>query len=270
MKKTLIIVPILLILLGLVSCSINQNSPSYCDPRGKEWYNTVELPNIAHPFRVSYDGIYTIFIDEDGQVELKLADGEIAKGTFSKAKGSYNISIKFDNGETTTGLCIKDGTNRFLQVAYKGETYSFRNNRQLSKEEFDNYQKEFINFLNQVYDTGIFPTLEEVQSNDLYKKFTDMHQIDPHCGGPIVYHELVKTTILEIEPSQYTTDITIMLDGVSTVVEMVEDSSCVLITKDGEIKKLLLEDIKASECLIKINTNYYPKNRVVSIYYIEK
>ena len=126
-----------------------------------------------------------------------------------------------------------------------------------------------------VYETGKFPTQEEIVNNDLYQQFTSYCQIDPCCGGPIVYDIVEKATIekiAEVEEWGEETKLRVNVNGEIFDCEEIESITVVSIGKDGEIKKLTYEDIRDGQCLVSRNS-YYSNGETYSIdriFYIEK
>ena len=244
----------------------------YHNPKGKEWYNIASLPYISNPFNAIYDGCYSIQIDKDGTVAFKTLKGEEIKGTLSTSFGHKNlssfadISIQFENGKTATGKCSTKDKERTLSIYYDGRTYKFGEKRQLSKEEFETYRSQFVQFLISVYQTGSFPTEQEIENNSLYQQFTNYFQIDPCCGGPFVYDTVRKGTIEKIEDVNSWKELTLTVDGERVVCETESDTFVALI-KNGEITELDLSDIKEGECLISYEGSY--NIAVIGVFYIE-
>lgn len=246
--------------ISLVGCSV-----TYYDPRGKEWYNCASLPSIEEPFNAIYDGCYSIQTDKDGNVLFKPLNGEEINGKLTissndEYSNSTSISIAFENGKTARGTCYKN----HLSIYYDNRGYGFRDERQLSKEEFETCRSQFIELLINVYETGNFPTQQEIENNDLYKKFTNYSQIDPCCGGPIVYDTVEKATIEAIEIMEYGKRIFLDTGGERIYGYMMEEDIVVASIKNGEIKELALSDVKEGECLISLNSN-----GLYRIFYIE-
>ena len=251
--------------------SLSGCSSPYCDPKGKDWYNSISLPNISNPFNEIYDGSYSIKIDKDGNVLFKPLDGEEIKGKLSSSTNNEvnswtEISIEFENGKTAEGRCDKTDTKRHLVIFYESNGYAFTDTRKMSKEEFETYRSLLIQFLTNAYETGAFPSQEEIESNKLYKEFTNYFQIDPCCGGPIVYDTVKKVIIENLETTQYGKKFSLNVNGERTYCEMEEDIVVASI-KNGTIKELTLNDVKEGECLIvqENRQNYSIKG----IFYIE-
>ena len=250
---------------------------SYCDPKGKTWYNSIAFPDISNPFNEIYDGSYAIQIDKKGNVTLKTLDGEVLEGKLSKvthAKGlSTAIDIQFNNGNEASGYCQQDKYGRYLRFYYAGQSYSFSDKQQLSKEEMATYRAQFIEFLTNVYQTGVFPTEEEIKTNSLYQDFTSYVQIDPCCGGPFVYDEVEKVTIEAVTSvaNGAGKELTIKTGERSVVCSVWTDISITAI-QNGAFKKLSFEEIKMGECLV-IPQRYYANGTetydISGIFYFE-
>ena len=150
MMKKFLSVCFAILLTICMSISFVGCSSFYCNPRGKDWYNYISLPNIANPFNEIYDGSYSIQIDKEGNVVFKTLDGEELKGTLSTSLNLENtltdVSIQFENGKTVTGHCQKGKEWRMLTINYDYMIYRFSGTRQMSKEEFETYRSQFIEF----------------------------------------------------------------------------------------------------------------------------
>ena len=96
MKKILSIIFSVIFTLCLALSFAGCNISFYCDPKGEEWYNAAEFPNISDPFQEIYDGSYSIQIDKSGNVTLKTLEGETVNGTLSTSweMGSLRTSVK--------------------------------------------------------------------------------------------------------------------------------------------------------------------------------
>lgn len=256
---------VLIILLVFCAC-LSQTSCAevsfYCDPSGKTWYNSVHLPDTSSPFYEEYDGYYTIEIDKKKNVVFTLIDGEVLKGKLSCSRNARyvwtDVSIQFENGETATGKCEKYSGRRFLKINYGTRGYSFSDKKGISKEEAEEYRAQLISFLTNVSITGIFPTKEEIENNELYKRFLDYHQIDPGCNGPIVYNQFEKATIEKVEKKS--TEYTVVLDvnGEKINCTMYFHQTAALI-KDGQIKQIPISEVVNGVCLVELSKqgSYY-------------
>lgn len=252
---------------SLVGCSEHH----YCDPRGKEWYNSPSLPNITNPFEEIYDGSYAIQIDKDGRVKLTTLTGEVKEGTLTASYNGENwrsakISIEFEDGETATGSCSKYADGRILSIYYKWKMYSFVDTKQLSKEEFEEYREGFVEFLVDVYETGKFPTYEELEANSLYRQFVDCAQ--RYGSSKYEYETLEKVTVEKIEATEYyeyMKNVTLTVDGESKVYSLCDDANIAII-RNGQIEKLDFSDLMVGECLVEL----YENDHVIEgIFYIE-
>lgn len=230
------------------------------DPKGKVWYNGSELPSIDEPFRAVYDGCYSVQIDEDGNVLFRPLNGETIVGKLSTETQNFRtkVSILFENGKLATGSCSKQN----FSFLYERKNYRFYDSIQTTKEEFDEYLSQFIAFLTNVYETGNYPTAEEIAADRLYRAFTNYHQTDPCCGGPIVYEIVERATIESIEKVDYGTKMTVTLNG-ERVDCVLSDDCDIARVANGAIEELSVDDITPGECLINI------ENSVFTIFYMD-
>lgn len=283
--KRLFSIGFALLFIFCMSVSFMGCTSYYCDPKGKEWYNVPSLPNIDQPYNAVYDGSYSIKIDKNGRVVFKTLGGEVLEGQLTsklntKTFSMANLSIKFDGGKTATGWCDKNKDGRTLKIRYEHNLFVFTDKKQYTKEEFDAYRKQFVDFLVNVYETGNFPTQEEIEGNSLYKQFTNYHQIDPCCGGPITYATAQRATIEKIELvdkytiPEYTKMLTLNINGQTLVCELLEDAVISNI-KDGEIVELTSSDLTTGDCLVGLRS-YWDGNmgeyeyRISKVFYVEK
>ena len=225
----------------------------YCDPKGKDWYNLISLPTIENPLNEIYDSSYSIEIEKDGDVIFTPLNGEPLKGTITTSRKNNTtrtqISIQFENGQVVSGECYKSDAGRTLEFRYNYETYRFTNKRQLSKEEFETYRKDFIGFLTNVYETNAFPTQEEIENNTFYRQITNYRQIDPCCNGPIEYETVERATIENAEIAGTTAKLIVNASG-DTFDCSVYSELAVYEIIDGEIKELSFNEIRDGNCLI--------------------
>ena len=259
MKKMLVNVLAVLCVIcmstSLAGCSCSDSI--YCDPRGKVWYNVAELPQINDPFSEIYDGVYAITVEKNGRVRFTTTEGEVLEGNLTPSYNGYNIysakiSVQFDNGKTASGWCITDADGRTLTFEYDFKQYRFSDTRALSEEEFATYRAQFIDFLLDVYETGEFPTEEEIAANDLYQQFTYYVQEDPCCGGSFRYDTLEKVMIESIEYRESTKSArVIMLNSAGEREEYeIFGNAKIANVKNGELIAIYPKDIKEGECLI--------------------
>ena len=267
MKKFLLVILTLGLLIFLtLTFLILFNRNYYCDPCGKDWYNHTLLPNIDRPYKELYDGSYSIKIDRDGNVLFKPLNGDEIKGKMIISPDdryeSAKVTIEFENGITSHGACRKDRHGRSLHFEYESYHYLFSEKRGISKEEIDEYRAGLIEFLYRVYETGDFPTKQEIEENDLYMKYTDYYQIDPGHGGPIVYKSVVKATVEEIDFENRSATVTV--DG-ETYQLLFNDETLVSYIGDGKIIEMNFDDLVEGECLVvDFNSKY-----LNHIYYLE-
>ena len=275
MKKILSIIFSVIFTLCLALSFAGCNISFYCDPKGKEWYNAAAFPSISDPFQEIYDGSYSIQIDKSGNVILKTLEGETVNGTLSTPweMGSLRTSIQFEDGKTVSAICKQDKDGRYLRFSYKNQYYSFYGERRVSQEEMLAYRGQLIQFLTNVYQTGVFPTTEEIKNNILYERFTNAYQIDPCCGGPYVYKKVEQATIEKIEAVEdsQAKKLTIKATERSIVCVVDKDISVTMI-RDGAFEKLAFEDIKEGKCLV-IPYEFYNsgiiEKDILGIFYFE-
>ena len=266
--------------ISLVGCESEEEDErvynyTYCDPRGVEWYNDASLPHIQKPFEEVYDGTYTIDIDKNEDVVFKLPDGEELKGRLTMAlnrrRPVIDVTIAFENGRIADGSCFKNEYGRYLYLWYNYKQYVFDEEIDYTKKEFEEYRRGFTEFLIGVYETGYFPTEEEIAGNKMYRKYTNYFQVDPHCGGPFTYDKVEKATIREF---QYGSEEKLVIGmGGEKIVAVISRPNVALITRSGEIKKLTNDDIRKGECLIQGDFTRQSGEEVYSIkgiFYIEE
>lgn len=256
MKKLKKLLSILLscLLMLCMSISLFGCSTFYCDPKGKDWYNSISLPNISNPFNEIYDGCYSIQIDKEGNVLFKPLNGEEIKGKittrFNDKHFWTDVTIQFENGSWSSGKCYKHDTRRFLTIN-SDRRYTFTDKRQFSKEEFENNRRQFIDFLTNVYQTGIFPTKQEIAVNSLYQQFTNYFQIDSHHGGPIVYDRVEKANIIKIETTENGKEITLAIEEETIVCQIETENFIVANISNDKITELSESDITLGDCLVQ-------------------
>ena len=252
--KKLLTIGLAVLLMLCMSVSLSGCSKFYCDPKGKEWYNTISLPSISNPFNEIYDGCYSIQIDRDGNVLFKPLNGEQIKGKittrFNDKHFWTDVTIQFENGGLASGKCYKDKTSRVL-IINSDRQYTFTDKKRLSKEEFENNRNQFINFLTNVYQTGIYPTQQEIAVNSLYQQFTNYYQIDPCCGGPFVYDVVEKANIINIETTENGKEITLAIQEENIVCQMETENFIVANIDNGKITALVESDITLVDCLVQ-------------------
>ena len=275
MKKILSIIFSVLFTLCLALSFAGCNISFYCDPRGKEWYNAAGFPSISNPFQEIYDGSYSIQIDESGNVTLTTLEGETVNGTLSTSleRGSLLTSIQFEDGGTRTAICKQDKYGRYLRFSYKNQDYSFYGERCVSQEEMVAYRGQLIQFLTNVYQTGVFPTTAEIKNNILYERFTNAYQIDPGCGGPYVYKKVEQATIekVEVVEDSQAKKLTIKANDRSVICVVGNDISVTMI-RDGAFEKLAFSDIKEGKCLVipyQFYSNGVIEEDILGIFYFE-
>ena len=253
-----------------ISFSFIGCSTFYCDPKGKDWYNLASLPSIYAPFNEVYDGSYYIKIDKNGEVIFKPLNGEEIKGTVTTYPHEVQfftcLTIQFENGKVAGGTCKTTRTGRSLSITYD-RTYQFTDKRQLSKEEVEGVRHQFIDFLSSVYQTGVYPTQQEIATNSLYRQFTNYHQIDPCCGGPIVYDIIQRATIIKIEPTIDGKAITLSVKE-ETITCLIETNNFIVASiNNNQIIEMIENDITPGDCLVQISP-IYESDKIYEIYRI--
>lgn len=156
--------------------------------------------------------------------------------------------IRFENGVTSTGSCYQNNDGRTLSFKYGDRYYHFTDKQKLSKEEFLEYRAEFVEFLQSVYDSGIFPTREEIEANDLYCEYTYLYQIDPCCGGPIVYTSAQKATIEKVDFEN--NEITVKIGEGASRTCLINENIIIVNINNGELERLTVEDLVKGDCLV--------------------
>ena len=124
MKKALsTILAILVVFCASVVFTGCKTSPK-CDPKGKYWYNDMDLPSVINPYGIVYDGSYTIKIYDDGVVYFNPGN-QVLKGQLTSSSTDKNdYSIQFEDGTTARVSCSISKDNRNLWVVYQGKYYN--------------------------------------------------------------------------------------------------------------------------------------------------
>lgn len=251
----------------------------YCNPVGKDWYNYTAFPDINSPYNEIYDGSYSIKIEGDNVI-FKPLNGEEVKGKITVTPedehyDSADITIEFENGITAHGYCVRNNDGRRLSFEYTEERYSFKGKRGTSQEEMLEYRAGLIEFLYSVYETGYFPTLEEIEADSLYKEYTNFRQTDPGHGGPKHCAVLSKVTIEEVDFENCL--ITVRNADGETKQFRFDDETEVSYVSNDQISKMRVEDLTAGSCLITDDGIDYSSTddiiyiyKNLNIYYFEK
>lgn len=202
MKKILLGIFLFVTCLGLSGCNFNTVERPNVEMLYNNWYTTDELPNIENPFNESYNGMYTIKIDRNNEVNFTTIDGEKLTGTLvyekNKNGNTINVKITFDNNDIVSGKLSVYNKVHYLNFNYNNYRYSFSSKKTISKEGFEAYRNKFNAFLRGTFVHNYFPIMEEVVDNNLYKAYTNFYQIDPGCGGPLVYTN-AKNAVISID-----------------------------------------------------------------------
>lgn len=269
MKRFLLVIFTLALLIFIVfAFLVLWNRNYYCDPRGKTWYNRTSLPSISRPYKELYDGSYTINIDREGNVLFKPLEGDEIKGKMivypDEKYKEARITIEFENGITSHGECRKNKNGRSLYFEYMSSYYNFSEERGIFKEASEEYRAGLIEFLYGIYETGEFPTEQEIEENELYMNYTNYHQVDPGHGGPVIYDLVDKATVEEIDFENKL--ITLTVNGETYQVIFGEETQ-VSYVSDGKIVEMGIEDLATGECLVVhfnsvfLNHIYYLENK---------
>ncbi len=267
MKK--IMVCIFLFVLGfyLLGCDVNNNTkkPSI-EMLYSDWYNCSKLPNMEQPFSEIYDGCYSIEIDENNSVIFKAINQEHLNGTLEYEVKEYTIDIEitFINNEIANGSLRINNDSPYLYFYYKGVYYSFTKYQGLSKEEFKVYRNEFNSFLRDAFLNNTYPSIEEIEYNELYREYTNFVQIDPCCNGPKRCVGVNKVSIVkDLEKGEV-----IALHNNGTIENIYDIENIVLVKLDGTFEQL--EIIQDGQCFITNEVQddqYFPINNPTLFYF---
>lgn len=252
MKKILVSMFLLVFGLCLVGCDIinNPKKPSI-EMLYSDWYNCAKLPSMQDPFAEVYDGCYSIKIAENNNVTFKSINQEQLNGILEYEEKEYTIDIKitFENNEIANGNLSISNDSPYLHFFYKGVNHCFTKSRVISKEEFDLYCSEFNAFLRDSFNNNTYPSLEEVETDELYRQYTNFHQIDPCCNGPKQYISVNKVVIdINTEKDEF---IVTYSDGKIENINIFDVENIVLVKLDGTFKKL--DNIQDGQCFITEN-----------------
>ncbi len=252
MKKILVSIFLLVFGLCLVGCdTINNPEKPSIETLYSDWYNCAKLPSMQDPFAEVYDGCYSIEIAENNNVTFKSINQEQLNGILEYEEKEYTIDIKitFENNEIANGDLSISNDSPYLHFFYKGVNHCFTKSRVISKEEFDLYCSEFNAFLRDSFNNNTYPSLEEVETDELYRQYTNFHQIDPCCNGPKQYISVNKVVIdINIEKDEF---IVTYSDGKIENINIFDVENIVLVKLDGTFKKL--DNIQDGQCFITEN-----------------
>ena len=252
MKKILVSIFLLVFGLCLVGCdTINNPEKPSIETLYSDWYNCAKLPSMQDPFAEVYDGCYSIEIAENNNVTFKSINQEQLNGILEYEEKEYTIDIKitFENNEIANGDLSISNDSPYLHFFYKGVNHCFTKSRVISKEEFDLYCSEFNAFLRDSFNNNTYPSLEEVETDELYRQYTNFHQIDPCCNGPKQYISVNKVVIdINTEKDEF---IVTYSDGKIENINIFDVENIVLVKLDGTFKKL--DNIQDGQCFITEN-----------------
>ena len=256
MKKILFSMFLLVFGLCLVGCDISDNTekPSI-DMLYSDWYNCAKLPSMEDPFAEVYDGCYSIEIDENNNVTFKSINQEQLNGTleYEEKEYTFDIKITFENNEIAKGSLSISNDSPYLHFFYKGVNHCFTKYRVISKEEFELYRIEFNSFLRDSFNNNTYPSLEEVETNELYRQYTNFHQIDPCCNGPKIYVGVNKVSIItDFEKGEISATYN---DGAIKNINIYDIENIVLVKLDGTFERL--EQVQEGQCFLTDNHSLF-------------
>lgn len=256
MKKVLVSMFLLVFGLCLVGCDISDNTekPSI-DMLYSDWYNCAKLPSMEDPFAEVYDGCYSIEIDENNNVTFKSINQEQLNGTleYEVKEYTFDIKITFENNEIAKGSLSISNDSPYLRFFYKGVNHCFSKSEALSKEEFELYRSEFNAFLRDSFNNNTYPSLEEVETDELYRQYTNFHQIDPCCNGPKIYVGVNKVSIItDFEKGEISATYN---DGAIKNINIYDIENIVLVKLDGTFERL--EQVQDGQCFLTDNHSLF-------------
>ena len=255
MKKILVSLFLLLFGLCLVGCDNNKNKKPTVSMLYSDWYNCAKLPSMEDPFAEVYDGCYTIKIDENNNVSFKSINQEQLKGTLEYEEKEYTIDIKitFENNEIANGSVSISNDVPYLNFFYKGVNHCFSKTKVVSKEEFEQYRNDFNKFLREAFIENNYPTIEEVETDELYRQYTNFHQIDPCCNGPKIYVGVNKVSIItDLEKCEIAATYN---DGTIDNINIYDIENIVLVKLDGTFERL--EQVQDGQCFLTDNHSLF-------------
>ena len=256
MKKMICSIFLLVFGLCLVGCDIRDNTekPSI-DMLYSDWYNCAKLPSMEDPFAEVYDGCYSIEIDENNNVTFKSINQEQLNGTleYEEKEYTFDIKITFENNEIAKGSLSISNDSPYLRFFYKGVNHCFSKSEALSKEEFELYRSEFNAFLRDSFNNNTYPSIEEVETNELYRQYTNFNQIDPCCNGPKIYVGANKVSVIsDLEKGEITATYN---DGTIDNINIYDIDNIVLVKLDGTFERL--EQVQDGQCFLTDNHSLF-------------
>ena len=256
MKKILFSMFLLVFGLCLVGCDISDNTekPSI-DMLYSDWYNCAKLPSMEDPFAEVYDGCYSIEIDENNNVTFKSINQEQLNGTleYEEKEYTFDIKITFENNEIANGSLSISNDSPYLRFFYKGVNHCFSKSEALSKEEFELYRSEFNAFLRDSFNNNNYPSIEEVETNVLYRQYTNFNQIDPCCNGPKIYVGANKVSVIsDLDKGEFTATYN---DGTIDNINIYDIENIVFVKLDGTFERL--EQVQDGQCFLTDNHSLF-------------
>lgn len=255
MKKILVSLFLLVFGLCLVGCDNNNSKKPSIEMLYSDWYNCAKLPSMEDPFAEVYDGCYSIEIDENNNVTFKSINQEQLNGTleYEEKEYTFDIKITFENNEIANGNLSINNDSPYLHFFYKGVNHCFTKSRVISKEEFDLYRSEFNAFLRDSFNNNTYPSIEEVETNELYIQYTNFNQIDPCCNGPKIYVGVNKVSIItDLEKGEITATYN---DGTIDNINIYDIDNIVLVKLDGTFERL--EQVQDGQCFLTDNHSLF-------------
>ena len=255
MKKIFVSMFLLIFGLCLVGCDNNKNKKPTISMLYSDWYNCSKLPNMEDPFAEVYDGCYSIKIDENNNVSFKSINQEQLNGTLEYEEKEYTCDIKitFENNEIANGSLSILNESPYLQFFYKGVHHCFTKSKVLSKEEFELYRTEFNAFLRDSFNNNTYPSIEEVETNELYRQYTNFNQIDPCCNGPKIYVEVNKVSIItDLVKGEISA---IYNDDTIKNINIYDIENVVLVKLDGTFERL--DQVQDGQCFLTDNHSLF-------------
>ena len=165
---------------------------------------------------------------------------------YEEKEYSFDIKITFENNEIAKGSLSISNDSPYLRFFYKGVNHCFTKSRVISKEEFDLYRSEFNAFLRDSFNNNTYPSLEEVETDELYIQYTNFHQIDPCCNGPKIYVGANKVSIIsDLEKGEFTATYN---DGRVENINIYDIENIVLVKLDGTFERL--EQVQEGQCFL--------------------
>mgnify|MGYP003291073075 FL=1 len=256
MKKILVSMFLLVFGLCLTGCDISDNTekPSI-DMLYSDWYNCAKLPSMEDPFAEVYDGCYSIEIDENNNVTFKSIHQEQLNGTleYEEKEYTFDIKITFENNEIANGSLSISNDSPYLRFFYKGVNHCFSKSEALSKEEFELYRSEFNAFLRDSFNNNTYPSIEEVETNELYRQYTNFNQIDPCCNGPKIYVGANKVSVIsDLEKGEITATYN---DGTIDNINIYDIENIVFVKLDRTFERL--EQVQEGQCFLTDNHSLF-------------